>query len=279
MSETFRVRTLDWSPEDAGFVILSNYWMRFWRPLLGIRAASLYEQLLCYTHGDSSEATPSLTTVADALGCDRRTLYGWVHPASGERKPGLIHTLIDAGLLDADRDPERLPVWLFSIRKRPPLLTPAQVTRLRHPLQRQHAEWMQRNAPQPNTRSMVTTTPSNIRSVVTTTPPVVTTTPPVVTTTRTIPSNNTQQQRERDPKAKQVWLAMLSDLDHDALPPALATSLPSLIPLSITRDALTLEAPTTSTAHRWLGSTAACDLLRRACPLPVTSVTILAPEV
>ena len=148
MTGEIRVRSLDFDPVDAGYTILPNYTARFWFPMLRSSSAiGLY--LILMVHADQQgHAWPSIATIADTLAVDRRTITGRTQDVDGKprRYPGAIETLERHGLLRTDRvEPDDgNPFWNFYVRKRPPILTPAQVDELPERLQHAHDRWLKR---------------------------------------------------------------------------------------------------------------------------------------
>lgn len=146
MTGPIRVQTLDFDPTDAGFTILPNYTARFWFPLLkSPTAVGLYLILLVHADQDGY-AWPSVSTLADSLSVDRRSITGRTQLRDGRthRYFGAIDQLEKHGLLRTERvEPdEGNPFWRFYVRRRPPILTPAQAAELPDRLQNAHDRWL-----------------------------------------------------------------------------------------------------------------------------------------
>jgi hypothetical protein len=142
-----RVSVLDWDPTDAGSIILSTYWIRFWRPFLGLEAAALYEHLLVLNNYDNERDYQNISMLEVALGVDRSTIFGSTAEDSNDItlncESGLLGRLTATGLVVAEHTNEG---WHFSIQHRIPILTEDQVAILHSDLQYQHADWLKRNA-------------------------------------------------------------------------------------------------------------------------------------
>lgn len=275
------VQPLDWNPLDAGYIAVSNYFMRFWWPAIGTTAATAYLQLLTYSRPGVDAAYPSLLTLEQTLGIDRRSLYG--RTLRGTWQPGAFDTLQRAGLLVIRHEPAEDIPWRFFVARRPGLLTPDLVAALPRTIQRRHAEWLARSIP--NACSPVKTEP----------PPVMTEPPPVETerTTQPTATNNRErypasEKKRRTEEAVEVYAADVSSAAevvaaHDqlsawwraflaAIPTEHAELLAPSVPVALAGGTLTLSAPETTADY--LQETYGPAIIRR-WPSTITTVRFI----
>jgi len=142
----------DIDPGAWGYAVAPNYFLDFWQPLLGVRAAALYLLLRRFAYGQREECWPSLSRLAASLGMERRALVGRSRQRAGSvtQEVGLLSTLERAGLVQvAVSGQGHGRRYRCRVRKRIPLLTPAQVTELPELLQEAHSRLLARRRPGP----------------------------------------------------------------------------------------------------------------------------------
>jgi len=153
MRDTVMVRTMEWDPEDAGMITVAVYFKRFWWPVLGSVAGSLYELLLAYrAYGWEPENIP-VQTLATTLGVARDELTG--HTTTDDNNTtahhlGAIKDLQTADLIRAEHLPNEMDgglLHLFDVRHRPQLLTDTQLALLPAAIRADEAEWRRRHVP------------------------------------------------------------------------------------------------------------------------------------
>lgn len=129
------------SPAAGGWVPLDRYAARFWLPVLGATAWSLWCALIAYTVGADEAARPvwrGLRALARAVGCDWRTLVG--RDRGGRHYAGAVEVLERWELLRVGIQPGGARLWW--VTRHPPLLPEAAVAELPEPLREEHARWL-----------------------------------------------------------------------------------------------------------------------------------------
>jgi hypothetical protein len=135
-------------PTTHGYSVAWNYSTRFWLPLIGATAWTVWQTLLSFCYGQTDTCWPSINLIADiATNGNRHAITGrWRGKGKHRRRqPGALETLEDAGLLSIETNHnERRTRYRFHLLKEPPLLTPGQVSRLPNRLQQLHADLLAR---------------------------------------------------------------------------------------------------------------------------------------
>ena len=142
-----RIEGLELDPVRRGYAQIPNYFKYYWTPLIGHKAASVYEMILSFAHGDKDTCNPSLNRLCAHLDMDYRELSGREHHfrnANGKaqkyQKRGVLKVLQDHGLLFIEIRSEGpyTRSYTFKVLKNPPFLTPEQLSCLPKLLQEVH---------------------------------------------------------------------------------------------------------------------------------------------
>ena len=96
--EPIHIQVIEPNPVLRGEVRLPNYFVDFWQPLLGYKAAATYAAILRFAYGGSDECAPSLSRLAASLGMTRKELKGRVRRI--KQADGSIQEYREAGMLD-----------------------------------------------------------------------------------------------------------------------------------------------------------------------------------
>lgn len=137
------------TPIGYGYTYIPNYFIYFWTPLIGLKAADTYKLLCSFAHNREDECSPSIELLADTLGVDRRDLTGRMrrdHRSGSCREyyqKGTLEILAEHGLIKITTE-ERggTKHYRFKVLK-PPLLTPDQISGLSEELQRMHQKFLE----------------------------------------------------------------------------------------------------------------------------------------
>lgn len=132
-------------PTRRGYTPIPNYVKHFWTPLMGLKAATVYEMLCSFAHGDKEECHPTIGLLAATLGVDKHDLTGRKRRdrrpgrTSEYYQPGMFEVLENYGLLRITVEPGRWKQrYTFSIVKYPPLLSADQLAQLPTLVQERH---------------------------------------------------------------------------------------------------------------------------------------------
>lgn len=149
--ESFEVKMVEWDPTRRGYTPVPNYFKHYWTPLLGLKAAAVYEMICSFAHGDKDECHPTVGLLAATLGVDKHDLTGRMrrdrrpgHTAE-YYQPGMFEVLESYNLLRITIEPGR---WdkhrTFTILKYPPLLSIEQLAQLPKRVQDSHRRLLDR---------------------------------------------------------------------------------------------------------------------------------------
>ena len=131
-------------PRDTGFVMISNYAIQFWQPLLSQDAWCLWVTLRSYAWDAQRWAWPSIRTLAEIVtNGNRHRITGRAERNDRARQIGAIESLEAEGLLRVSRDAD---TYLFRVIDKLPLLSPARIKLLPAHLRRAHKRYLQRAA-------------------------------------------------------------------------------------------------------------------------------------
>lgn len=132
-------------PTRRGYTPIPNYVKHFWTPLMGLKAATVYEMLCSFAHGDKEECHPTVGLLAATLRVDKHDLTGRKRRdrrpgrTSEYYQPGMFEVLEDYGLLRITIEPGRWKQrYTFNIVKYPPLLSADQLAQLPTLVQERH---------------------------------------------------------------------------------------------------------------------------------------------
>ena len=137
-----------WSfdPTQRGFVMCSNYALRFWQPYLGPRPWALWLTLRAFAWDSQRQAWPSIQTLADiCANSSRHAILGRNSREGRSRINGALDVLERERIVwPTKRGSGSATTYTFRVLDTLPLLTPQQVVKLTPNLQRQHVSFLKR---------------------------------------------------------------------------------------------------------------------------------------
>ena len=143
------VELVHFDPTCRGFVMLSNYAIRFWQPHLGPRPFALWVALRSFAWHSDRHGWPSIQTLADiCAGGNRHLILGRAGRADGSRSRtvGAIETLAQHRILwPRTTGAGRNTRYYFRVLSHLPLLTPAQLHHMPKSLHAAHTTFLRRS--------------------------------------------------------------------------------------------------------------------------------------
>jgi hypothetical protein len=136
-----------------GYVQIPNYFKYYWTPLIGYKAAAVYEMILSFAHGKRDTCSPSLNQLCAHLGMTRKELTGRKRKirAGGKKikeyyEQGQLEILQEHALLTIETHGNSFYTlsYTFKVLKTPPFLTPEQLSRLPEPVRESHQRLIER---------------------------------------------------------------------------------------------------------------------------------------
>jgi len=148
-SARFAIELIEFNPQEAGFVQVSNYALQFWQPLVGPTAFTLWLTLRSFPAAWAEHIKPdwpSIQTMADICAKhDRHKILGRAPWSNHARTIGALETLEQHRIVWPRRyGTNRQTYYVFKVRNTLPILTPIQVATLTPRLQARHARQLER---------------------------------------------------------------------------------------------------------------------------------------
>jgi hypothetical protein len=138
------VELVEFDPTRKGFVMATNYAIRFWQPYLGAVPFALWLALRSFAFRADRESWPSIQTLADiCTNGNRHVILGRNERKGRERTIGALEVLENERIVW----PKKYGVghetrYRFRVLENLPLLTPVQVQKLTPLLRRAHARFV-----------------------------------------------------------------------------------------------------------------------------------------
>jgi len=139
-TEAVTVKLVHFNPTQRGFVMTSNYAIRFWQPYLGNTPFSLWTTLRSFANNGTEPDTvhPSIQTLADMCANGNRSRI-----LGRKERQGAIHVLQNANIIKVTtRGEGGRKRYSFEVIATLPLLTPVQVSLLSKHLQDAHERFL-----------------------------------------------------------------------------------------------------------------------------------------
>lgn len=137
------VELVNFDPTTAGWVMLANYAIHYWQPYLGITAFALWIALRSFPAawaGGRVSEWPSIQTLADIVANhNRHRILGRAECKGRRRTIGALEVLENERIVYTrayGNGPKT--IYTFRVLDHLPLLTPQQVNKLTHRLQKRH---------------------------------------------------------------------------------------------------------------------------------------------
>jgi len=148
-SARFAIELIEFNPQEAGFVQVSNYALQFWQPLVGPTAFALWLTLRSFPAAWAEHVKPdwpSIQTMADICARhDRHKILGRAPWSNHARTVGALETLEQHRIVWPRRyGTNRQTYYVFKVLNTLPLLTPTQIATLTPRLQARHARQLER---------------------------------------------------------------------------------------------------------------------------------------
>ncbi|HUV95795.1 MAG TPA: DnaA N-terminal domain-containing protein [Anaerolineae bacterium] len=142
-STRFAIELVHFNPQEAGYVIVTNYALDFWQPLLGPSPFALWLTLRSFPAAWAEHIKPdwpSIQTIADICARrDRHKILGRAAWTNHHRVIGALEVLESERIVWPRRyGTGRQTYYVFKVLNALPLLTPTQVAKLTPRLQARH---------------------------------------------------------------------------------------------------------------------------------------------
>ena len=145
-TEEVTVKLVHFNPTQRGFVMTSNYAIRFWQPYLGNTPFALWTTLRSFANNGTEPDTvhPSIQTLADMCANGNRSrILGRKECQGRKEQQGAIKVLQNANIIKVSTHGEsKRKRYSFEVIATLPLLTPAQASLLSKHLQDAHERYL-----------------------------------------------------------------------------------------------------------------------------------------
>ncbi|MDX1523904.1 MAG: DnaA N-terminal domain-containing protein [Anaerolineae bacterium] len=146
------VELISFDPTQRGFVMTSNYAVRFWQPYLNTLQAkvspfTLWQTIKAFAYDSNRDAWPSIQTLADiCAGGQRYKILGRAERKGCRRIVGALEVLEQQRIVYVKRVGSGSKTsYTFRILDNLPLLTPRQIENLPKPLRLAHKRFIKRS--------------------------------------------------------------------------------------------------------------------------------------